>query len=250
MRLVLSGDVDKELIYYPRLKRLRFVSPGPSLMWYASVIMTYFLSCQRGTHANLGQRRTSFDAATSLLLRTGRSGLAFGDRTLFGRERARKKRQVVTKNISHHRGSNSVEIHLHHEPINVSNYDEHLNVSNFSSDPVEHIGFSLLNLSSSTHQSNTNESHLELSESRETNVPLGLPYNWYHSYIDIHTIYFFCTRKSRREEKKLETDEKEEDVETPNKSHLRKIPLGAHLVAIAGLGAFYVLYCSVEDTFC
>ena len=163
-------------------------------------------------------------------------------------EREHEKAPGRNQNISHHRGSNSVEIHLHHEPINVSNYDEHLNVSNFSSDPVEHIGFSLLNLSSSTHQSNTNESHLELSESRETNV------HWAFLITGIIVIltstpFIFLYKKSRREEKKLETDEKEEDVETPNKSHLRKIPLGAHLVAIAGLGAFYVLYCSVEDTF-
>ena len=163
-------------------------------------------------------------------------------------EREHEKAPGRDQNISHHRGSNSVDIYLHDEPINVSN---------FSSGHVAHIGFNLSNSFSSSHPSHaiesnisfrTHESHLKLSESRETNV------HWAFLITGIIVIltstpFLFLYKKSRREGPKLETDEKDEDLETPAKSHLRKIPLGPHLVAITGLGAFYVLYCSVESTF-
>ena len=91
--------------------------------------------------------------------------------------------------------------------------------------------------------SNYNVMHQDLGESRETNV------HWAFLITGIIVIlssipFIFLYRKSKQVKKQARTESNEQ-----NKVSHRKIPLYAYVLSAVGLGAFYVFYCSVEDTF-
>ncbi|GFO11637.1 sodium-dependent glucose transporter 1 [Plakobranchus ocellatus] len=69
------------------------------------------------------------------------------------------------------------------------------------------------------------------------------------------TPFFFLYNKSRRAKRKAKRSQSDKDAEKESladdatTSQYRKIPFSTHILLVAGLCAFYIFYCCVEDTF-
>ncbi|GFS23893.1 sodium-dependent glucose transporter 1 [Elysia marginata] len=90
---------------------------------------------------------------------------------------------------------------------------------------------------------NTSSDNLRLQESRQTNVHWAFLITGIIVILSsIPFIFFYC--KSRQTDTEVQTDTNKDDA-----VYQRKIPLIAHAILVVGLGAFYLQYCSVQDTF-